>query len=79
MLLGPIVAAENPVADVVNEAVIVELLTMVTPEIIRPLAGAVTRTAVPAAVKPLPARVTETAPPRRPEVGAIEVANGVPG
>lgn len=72
-------APEDPLGDAVNVAVIVVPLTMVTPEIVRPLAGAVTWIAVPAVVKPLPVSVTGIVTPRRPEVGAIDVSKGVPG
>lgn len=59
--------------------VIVVLFTIVAAPIVRPLAGAVTWTVVPAAVKPVPVRVTGTAVPRRPKAGAIEARVGVPG
>lgn len=63
----------------VNVAVIVVLLTTVTPEIVRPAAGASTWTVVPVAVKPAPVSVTPTAVPRTPEAGLIEARVGVPG
>jgi hypothetical protein len=77
MLRGPIVVVAAVV--VVKVAVIVVALTTVTPLMVRPAAGAVTWTVVPAGVKPVPVRVTKTAFPRRPEAGVIEVRVGVPG
>ena len=57
----------------------VVLLTIVTPEIVRPPAGAVTWTVVPVVVKPVPTRVTGVAVPRLLEFGVIEARVGVPG
>jgi hypothetical protein len=78
ILLGPIVAAPPPVADVLKVAVIVVALTLVTPETVRPFAGATTFTVAPTA-KFEPVRVTARAVPRTPKLGAIESRIGEPG
>ena len=80
MLRGPITAA----VVVLKVAVIeVPVAFLVTPVMVRPLAGGTTLTVDPA-VKLLPVRVTVTglaaaAVRRRPEAGEIELIIGVPG
>jgi hypothetical protein len=59
-------------------AVIIVLLSKVTPLTLTPLAGAVMATVLPV-VKLVPVRVTGTLAPRRPELGVIDVSAGTDG